>query len=296
MEYKVGLVADLIGGQKDKPASGKLADLFTGKSTVNTPNKTQQQSKATKSAKAKSKSTSKKLKRSQPSGETASSEHGDAACTSSLGPSSQAPGFSPPPGIVHESLAASNPIQLPGGKRKKKSTEDDSDTETQNAQTKRPRRDRLKKASEKRTVFVGNVPLSCTIEEESVRTHFEDCGDVENVRIIRDRKTNLGKASASASAHPRKPAASADALKFKRPKFWQPTNSVTAGHRPKSMKNKKLKKAQLKKKHKKVDDVTRVLGPHKTATGSGKRMKTSQRGGQSTGLKNKRKGRPGGKK
>lgn len=31
------------------------------------------------------------------------------------------------------------------------------------------------------------------IEEESVRSHFTDCGEIDNVRIIRDRKTNLGK-------------------------------------------------------------------------------------------------------
>ena len=31
------------------------------------------------------------------------------------------------------------------------------------------------------------------IEEESIRSHFEDCGEIENVRVIRDRKTNLGK-------------------------------------------------------------------------------------------------------
>ena len=31
------------------------------------------------------------------------------------------------------------------------------------------------------------------VEEEPVREHFEDCGDVEGVRIIRDRQTGLGK-------------------------------------------------------------------------------------------------------
>lgn len=31
------------------------------------------------------------------------------------------------------------------------------------------------------------------IEEESVREHFSDCGEIENVRIVRDRRTCLGK-------------------------------------------------------------------------------------------------------
>ncbi|XP_076463627.1 RNA-binding protein 34-like isoform X2 [Babylonia areolata] len=43
----------------------------------------------------------------------------------------------------------------------------------------------------KRSVFVGNLPFA--IEEESIREHFQDCGEIENVRVVRDRKTNLGK-------------------------------------------------------------------------------------------------------
>ena len=31
------------------------------------------------------------------------------------------------------------------------------------------------------------------VEEEPLRNHFEDCGEIENVRLIRDRKTQLGK-------------------------------------------------------------------------------------------------------
>ena len=30
-------------------------------------------------------------------------------------------------------------------------------------------------------------------EEEALRQHFEDCGNIENVRIIRENKTGLGK-------------------------------------------------------------------------------------------------------
>ena len=31
------------------------------------------------------------------------------------------------------------------------------------------------------------------IEEEAVRGHFADCGTIDNVRIVRDAKTSLGK-------------------------------------------------------------------------------------------------------
>ncbi|KAJ2778403.1 Nucleolar protein 12 [Coemansia javaensis] len=43
----------------------------------------------------------------------------------------------------------------------------------------------------KRSVFVGN--LSFAAEEEALWRHFGTCGAVENVRIVRDAKTNLGK-------------------------------------------------------------------------------------------------------
>ena len=43
----------------------------------------------------------------------------------------------------------------------------------------------------KRSIFVGNLPFNT--EEEELRKHFEDCGDVESVRIIRDKTTGLGK-------------------------------------------------------------------------------------------------------
>ena len=41
------------------------------------------------------------------------------------------------------------------------------------------------------SVFVGNVPFHA--EEEQLRQHFEKCGTITNVRIVRDPKTLLGK-------------------------------------------------------------------------------------------------------
>lgn len=43
----------------------------------------------------------------------------------------------------------------------------------------------------KRSIFVGNLPLD--IKEEDVRSHFESCGKIRNVRVIRDSKSGVGK-------------------------------------------------------------------------------------------------------
>ncbi|NWY26614.1 RBM34 protein, partial [Pheucticus melanocephalus] len=43
----------------------------------------------------------------------------------------------------------------------------------------------------KRSVFLGN--LSYDIRDDAVREHFQDCGDVVGVRVVRDRTTGLGK-------------------------------------------------------------------------------------------------------
>ena len=43
----------------------------------------------------------------------------------------------------------------------------------------------------KRCVFVGNLPFD--VQDEELWTHFERCGDIEFVRIVRDKKTNIGK-------------------------------------------------------------------------------------------------------
>ncbi|NXF19926.1 RBM34 protein, partial [Rhodinocichla rosea] len=43
----------------------------------------------------------------------------------------------------------------------------------------------------KRSVFLGN--LSYDICDDTVREHFQDCGDIVGVRVVRDRTTGLGK-------------------------------------------------------------------------------------------------------
>ena len=42
-----------------------------------------------------------------------------------------------------------------------------------------------------RTIFIGNLPF--ILSEEELRSYFEDCGKIENIRLIRDSKTYLGK-------------------------------------------------------------------------------------------------------
>eukprot|EP00698_Gefionella_okellyi_P006393 TRINITY_DN15747_c0_g1_i1.p1 TRINITY_DN15747_c0_g1~~TRINITY_DN15747_c0_g1_i1.p1 ORF type:complete len:403 (-),score=96.49 TRINITY_DN15747_c0_g1_i1:164-1372(-) len=42
-----------------------------------------------------------------------------------------------------------------------------------------------------KTIFVGNLPFS--VEEESLYEHFAEIGDLEAVRIVRDKFTNVGK-------------------------------------------------------------------------------------------------------
>ncbi|XP_048001753.1 nucleolin 2 isoform X1 [Leguminivora glycinivorella] len=41
------------------------------------------------------------------------------------------------------------------------------------------------------SVFVGNIPFA--LEDEGLREKFEKCGEIESVRIVRDKKTNAGK-------------------------------------------------------------------------------------------------------
>lgn len=43
----------------------------------------------------------------------------------------------------------------------------------------------------KKSVFVGGLPFDA--QEEQLWEFFKECGDIENVRIVRDAKTNIGK-------------------------------------------------------------------------------------------------------
>ena len=40
-------------------------------------------------------------------------------------------------------------------------------------------------------MFVGNLPFD--VQDEDLYSHFSRCGEIEFVRIVRDKKTNIGK-------------------------------------------------------------------------------------------------------
>ncbi|XP_022088968.1 RNA-binding protein 34-like isoform X1 [Acanthaster planci] len=48
-----------------------------------------------------------------------------------------------------------------------------------------------RKHDTKHSVFLGNLPFD--VSDDVIRKHFDECGRVENVRVIRDGKTGLGK-------------------------------------------------------------------------------------------------------
>ncbi|CAG8563979.1 1872_t:CDS:2 [Paraglomus occultum] len=48
-----------------------------------------------------------------------------------------------------------------------------------------------RKHDRKRSVFIGSLPFDA--QEEQLWEHFNGCGEIESVRIVRDRKTNFGK-------------------------------------------------------------------------------------------------------
>lgn len=48
-----------------------------------------------------------------------------------------------------------------------------------------------RKNDTKKSIFIGNLPLN--VNEEVIWDFFGTCGSITNVRLIRDKKTNLGK-------------------------------------------------------------------------------------------------------
>lgn len=47
----------------------------------------------------------------------------------------------------------------------------------------------------RRYMYIYNVHVYCIIDikEEDVRSHFDSCGKIRNVRVIRDSKSGVGK-------------------------------------------------------------------------------------------------------
>jgi nucleolar protein 12 len=53
------------------------------------------------------------------------------------------------------------------------------------------------KKDTKRTIFVGNLPYD--VKEETLWSLFSDCGELDNVRVVRDKRTSMGKGIAYVS-------------------------------------------------------------------------------------------------
>ncbi|CAF0952938.1 unnamed protein product [Didymodactylos carnosus] len=51
--------------------------------------------------------------------------------------------------------------------------------------------DSTKKHDNKRSIFIGSLPFD--VNDDDVWSTFENCGDIESVRIIRDKQTQIGK-------------------------------------------------------------------------------------------------------
>lgn len=53
------------------------------------------------------------------------------------------------------------------------------------------RKEEVASSKAQRSVFIGNLPFSA--DEEKVRETFAVCGEIENIRIVRDAKSGVGK-------------------------------------------------------------------------------------------------------
>ncbi|XP_056022142.1 uncharacterized protein LOC125649787 [Ostrea edulis] len=82
-------------------------------------------------------------------------------------------GFSPPPGIVHESLM----------KEKKKTKKEKSDHNEDEEEEEKPKREKARRDKSKdfRTIFVGNLPI--TTDKKGLHKLFKTFGSIESVRL-----------------------------------------------------------------------------------------------------------------
>lgn len=105
-----------------------------------------------------------------------------------------------------------------------------------------------KKHEQKHCVFIGNLPFDAA--EDPLRKHFDNCGDIDYVRLVRDRKTGAGKGIGYVAF------ANADgvelALKLDGSKFMQRnvrvTRSTSVGEKMKSkFKEERIKRRKAKK-------------------------------------------------
>jgi len=102
----------------------------------------------------------------------------------------------------------------------------------------------------KSSVFIGNVPFDVEVEE--LRHHFESCGEIVNVRVIRDPSTNLGKGFAYIRFKDEKSIKAA--LRHKEPLNGRVLRISKAKNNPKKQKKKKDKKPSTNDKTSAAED------------------------------------------
>ncbi|XP_046577604.1 RNA-binding protein 34-like [Haliotis rubra] len=190
-KYFVGQVADLLGGKKIKsntttPSKTKLAALFDVKTEKKTPTEKTNKLKKLKTIKIEIKTEKdvKEEKKSSPGTEDqmpkeALNKEQKKKKKKKKSKKAKEEGFCPPKGIVHESLKESSEEQKKQ-KPKKRKKEKDSDDETEAAPKKRRTKYKRDKTKDKRTVFIGNLPLD--VKKSAMKALFADFGTIQSVR------------------------------------------------------------------------------------------------------------------
>ncbi|XP_067680759.1 RNA-binding protein 34-like isoform X2 [Haliotis asinina] len=193
-KYFVGQVADLLGGKKIKsnsatPPKTKLEALFD----VKTKGKTEHREKTRTEKKTKNVTKPKTVKNEIKTEKDVKAEKKTGPASEDQKPKealekkkkkkkekkAKEEGFCPPKGIVHESLKESSEkekLQKP----KKRKKEKESDDETETAPKKRRTKYKRDKTKDKRTVFIGNLPLD--VKKSAIKALFAEFGTIQSVR------------------------------------------------------------------------------------------------------------------
>ncbi|XP_046332333.2 RNA-binding protein 34-like [Haliotis rufescens] len=223
-KYFVGQVADLLGGKKIKsepvtPQKTKLAALFDvktkekidfkkkGKPTPEKKAKKLKRSKTIESVKTEIKTEKdvKQEKKASPSIEEKKPKEAGKKekKKKKKKEKTKEEGFCPPDGIVHESLTE-NSEEPKKQKQKKRKKEDDSDEENETAPKKRRTKYKRDKTKDKRTVFIGNLPLDA--KKAAIKALFAEYGTIQSVRYrcppISDPKVSKKVTFIKKSFHP----------------------------------------------------------------------------------------------
>jgi nucleolar protein 12 len=108
------------------------------------------------------------------------------------------------------------------------------------------------------SVFIGNLPW--VVNEEDLRAHFEECGKILNVRVIRDKDTFIGKGIAYIQFA--SPAEMKKALEAKNNSLFKGRNLRVRRATPSERREKKQEKKREEKQHRKEEHRDRKNHKH----------------------------------